>query len=471
LIGFFATLLATLNLLDMGLSSTLNRQLARCSASSGTSQEQHDLVRTLECIYWLTALVVGTVILLTAPYIARYWVNAQNLTSRTVSTAISLMGLIFVFQFPFGLYQGGLMGLQRHVTVNGILGAMAVLRSLGAVGVLLWFSPTISAYFLWQFLCSGVQVILIRACLWKALPPAPDRPRFRVPTLAPIWRFAAGMTGIALVSIVLSNMDRVLLSKMLPLREFGYYMAAATLSSGILTLAMPFFMAAFPRFSQMMAGGCQKELKQLYHALCQTVSCAVLPCVAVLAFFSPNVVFVWSNNKDLVEHSSAIVGLLVVGTGINAVLNIPYALQLADGWTKFAFYQNVISVVLLLPLLVILIRHFGAVGAAMNWVILHIGYILISPHVMHSRLLPTEKWRWYFGDLLIPASGIVAAVWVARILLPLDNYGRLVQLVALGGIWGAAVLSGAALCPEVRRLAQAQWRKVRGVGRPERSET
>ena len=50
LIGFFVILLAMLNLLDMGLSSTLNRELARLSIQSGTNREQRDLVRTLEII-------------------------------------------------------------------------------------------------------------------------------------------------------------------------------------------------------------------------------------------------------------------------------------------------------------------------------------------------------------------------------------------------------------------------------------
>ena len=467
LIGFFATLFATLNLLDMGLSSTLNRQLARLSALPGEAREQRDLVRTLEGIYWLMAVTVGVVLLLVAQFIARYWINAQNLPLHTVTVAISLMGLVFVFQFPFGLYQGGLMGLQRHVVLNEILGVMAVLRSLGAVGVLLWISRSISAYFIWQLACSVAQTILIRSCLWRSLPQNTDHPHFRKSSLLSIWRFAAGMTGIALVSIVLCNLDKVLLSKMMPLKEFGYYMVGASVSSGILTLVSPFFLASFPRFSQMIASGRQEELKGTYHLLCQTVSCVVLPVVVVIAFFSPQVVLVWSRNPDLVEHSSLIVRLLVIGTGINAIMSTPYALQLADGWTKFPFYQNVVSVIILVPLLLVLIRYFGAAGAAMNWIILHIGYILVSPHIMHRRLLKTEKWTWYLRDVMVPVAGIVAVGLAAHLFVPIGNYSLPVQLVTLGGIWTVALLSAVALSPNVRRMTGVQWRRLRGLYYPE----
>lgn len=462
LIGFFATLVATLNLLDMGLSSTLNRQLARLSALPGEAREQRDLVRTLESVYWLTAIAAGLLLLLVAPYMARYWVNAQSLPLRTVTTAIALMGLVFVFQFPFGLYQGGLMGLQRHVVLNEILGVMAILRSLGAVGVLMWISPTISAYFIWQFLCSLVQTVLIGSCLWRALPPDHERPRFRKASLLSIWRFAAGMTGIALLSIVLTNLDKILLSKMLPLKEFGYYMVGASVSSGILTLVSPFFVASFPRFSQMIASGRNEELKGLYHQLCQTISCVVVPVVVVIALFSRQVVYFWSHNPDLVQNSSLFVSLLVIGAGMNALLQVPYAFQLASGGTKLAFYQAIVSVAVVIPLLLVLIHFFGAVGGAINWLTLTTSYILITPHIMHRWMLPTEKWAWYFYDLCIPGVGIVTVALLARFFLRLDGYSMPAQFISVGGVWLVAVLTGVALAPHVRRMAKVQLYRLRG---------
>lgn len=52
LVGFFATLLVTFGLLDMGLSTTINREMARLSVLPGKEQEMRNLVRTLEVIYW-----------------------------------------------------------------------------------------------------------------------------------------------------------------------------------------------------------------------------------------------------------------------------------------------------------------------------------------------------------------------------------------------------------------------------------
>ncbi len=83
LIGFFTTLMAILNLLDMGLSTTLNRELARLSARRDTNREQRDLVRTLETIYWIPAVLLGLLVLATGPLIARHWINSQELPVET----------------------------------------------------------------------------------------------------------------------------------------------------------------------------------------------------------------------------------------------------------------------------------------------------------------------------------------------------------------------------------------------------
>ena len=59
LVGIFASLFALFGLLDMGLSTTLNRELARLSAVPDRAGEMRNLVRTLEIIYWGMAVVIG----------------------------------------------------------------------------------------------------------------------------------------------------------------------------------------------------------------------------------------------------------------------------------------------------------------------------------------------------------------------------------------------------------------------------
>ncbi len=452
LIGFFWTLLTVLNLLDMGLSTTLNRELARLSARENANREQCDLARTLETVYWVAAVLLGFLVLAAAPVIARYWINSKELTVETLTAAVRMMGLVFIFRFPFALYQGGLMGLQRHFLLNGILAGMGTLRSLGAVAVIWWISPTIQAFFAWQLFVSALQTFALRSCLWRLLPRDATRPQFRKASLLAVWRFAAGMTGIALVTVFLTNLDKVLLSKLLSLEEYGYYMVGASASNGIYMISAPFFIAAFPRFSQMVAAGDHERVARLYHLLCQSVAVVVLPVIAVVSMFSPEVLMIWTRNPAVVKNSHLFVTLLVIGTGLNGLLNIPYAFQLANGWTKLAFYQNVVSFIVVAPALIISTRLYGSASAAVIWVALRASWVLITPHIMHRRLLPTEKWRWYIGDVAKPLLGVAVAVGVVRLFVPLEMLGLWAQFLVLGATWALSVVAVISLAPSLREM-------------------
>ena len=267
-----------------------------------------------------------------------------------------------------------------------------------------------------------------------------------------VWRFAAGMTGIALVTVFLTNLDKVLLSNFLTLERYGYYMVGAAVASGIYMLIAPFYMAAFPRFSQMVEVGEQETIIRLYHLLCQAVTVVVFPVVVVVAMFSPAALMIWTRKPTIVENSHLFVTLLVIGTGLNGLMNIPYAFQLASGWTKLAFYQNLVSVIIVVPALIISIRLYGGVGAAVIWVALNASWVLITPHIMHRRLLPAEKWRWYLEDITKPLLGVVVAAGVVRLLVPLEMLGLWTQFLVMGATWALAVVAAISLAPSLRGM-------------------
>jgi len=120
LVGIFASLLALFGILDMGLSTTLNREMARLSALPDKAREMRNLVRTLELPYWAVAVFIGIAVICLSGPIAHYWVKADKLTPATVKQALMIMGGVVAFRWPVSLYSGGLMGLQKQVLLNGI---------------------------------------------------------------------------------------------------------------------------------------------------------------------------------------------------------------------------------------------------------------------------------------------------------------------------------------------------------------
>lgn len=433
LIGFFATLQAIFGLLDMGLSSTLNREMARLSVLPGKEQEMRNLVRTLEAVYWCVAVFVGIAVVSLSPFIAHHWVKAGQLSPKTIEQALLIMGFVIALQMPTGFYSGGLMGLQKQVLLNVINISISTLRGAGAILILWLVSPTIQAFFLWQIVISITNAFLLAFFLWRRLPLGEKRAVFQKQLLKGIWRFTAGMSGITILATILTQLDKVILSKMLSLEMFGYYMLASMVAMSIGRLFIPVFYSIYPRFTQLVAINDQDGLKQLYHKSCQFMSVLILPVAIVIALFSYEVILLWTQNPATAEKCYLLVSILICGTAINGLMGMPYALQLAFGWTRLSFFKTLIAVILLVPLIIYMTTHYGATGAAIVWLVLHMGLFFIEIPIMHRRLLRTEKWRWYWQDVCIPLGACISVAGLGRILIsgPMPQFIMLLYLIII----------------------------------------
>jgi O-antigen/teichoic acid export membrane protein len=417
-VGVFVSLQAIFALLDMGLSVALNREMARLSVQQGKAQEMRNLVRTLELIYWAVALAIGILVFLLAPLIAGYWLQASQLSPETIHYAIRVMGLAICLQWPFGLYSGGLLGLQRQVVFGGINSGIATLRGAGAVVILWKISPTLQAFFFWQAVIGILQTGLAGAILWRSLPIAEAGAVFQRKLLRDTWRFAAGMTGITVMSLILTQMDKIILSRLLKLDMFGYYVFAGAAATGIYLLILPVFYALYPRFTQLVSLGDEEGLKRLYHDSCQFISVLILPVSVVIALFSKEILFLWTGNPTTVEHTHSVLSILVIGNALNGLMHLPHALQLAYGWTKLILNIYVFSVLTLAPLIILMASLYGAVGAASVWVVFNGGLTLVGVQLMHRRLLKGEQWRWYLEDVGLPLVVSLGAALLCSALVP-----------------------------------------------------
>jgi O-antigen/teichoic acid export membrane protein len=374
LIGIYGTLQIIFGLLDVGLGSTLTREMARLSVLSNKEQERRNLVRTLEIVYWSIAVFVGIMIISLSPFLSHQWVKPGTLSPNIINHAFMLMGLSTIFQMPIGFYSGGLMGLQKQIMLNIINVCMGTLRSVGAVLVLWFVSPTIQSFLIWQVLISMIHAFFVVVFFWKSLPQSEKKAIFQKQLLKGVWKFTAGMSGISILGVILTQLDKIILSKILPLEIFGYYMLASVVAMSLARLFTPIFFSFFPRYTQLVSINDTIGLTQLYHKSSQFISVLILPVAIVIAFFSYEIMLLWTQNAETAEKTHLIISIMICGTAFNGIMNPPYALQLAFGWTSLPMYANLVSVIILVPLIIYLALTFGAIGGAIAWLVLNIFY-------------------------------------------------------------------------------------------------
>lgn len=459
LIGFYIALQGALQILDFGLSPTMNREMARYSVQPERAGEARDLVRTLEIGYWAIGLAIGAVIYALAPFIATHWIRAIALPTSVVQAAVVSMGVLSALQWPLTFYQGGLLGLQRQAALNALLIAMSTLR-YGGVALILWrVSPTITAFFAWQIVVSAVQVSLITLLLWRSLPAANHAPHFQPSLLKNIWRFAAGMSGITLATLILTQVDKVILSKLLSLELFGYYTLAGVVSNGLAMIASPVFNVVFPQLSALAAIGDTEAIKRFYHRSAQIMAVIILPVAALLALFAIDVLRLWTGNLETARNTASIASLLVIGTAINNLMSIPYALQLAHGWTGIVLRIIIFLLITLVPMIIFMATHYGPIGAAAVWMVLNVIYMLIGIPLTHARLLKGEGWRWFIEDFGLPLLGVAIVAGGVRWLItsPLSTH---LAIAYLPGIFIGTLSIAILAASQIRAWI---WEQLSGV--------
>jgi O-antigen/teichoic acid export membrane protein len=399
LVGFFVSLQALISFLDLGLSTTTNREVAFGLSSSGQKEKTRDLVRTLEMVYGLVAFLIAASFVLSADWLAREWINEKELSVETVRLAAVVFGITLALRWPVALYNGILQGSEKQVLYNTLYVVVTTLRGIGAAIVVAFVSPTILAYLLWQLFAALTELGVMAFAGWHTIrADTVHLPRVKLSLLKPVWKFSASVGLNSLFAAIVKQMDRVLISRLLLLLQVGYYTTASTAYSAVSMVAAPFASAAFPRFTSLIATNNHDALVTIYHKMCQYVSFVVMPIASILLFFSYKVLLLWTGSADIAIHSAPTLSILAVAAIFNSMMQIPFMLQLAAGITWISLWNNAINLIVLVPLMYFLINRYGVAGAGIAWLIFNVLYYLIVPHVMHSYILPKEKVRWYFQD-------------------------------------------------------------------------
>jgi O-antigen/teichoic acid export membrane protein len=434
LVGFYGALRAVFNsFLDLGLTMTITREIARYTASPRKIVETRDLVRTLEIAYWFIGLILGLLVCLGAPLISNYWLNSETIPASTIENVIVIMGIITFIQWPLTLYQGGLIGLQKIVLLNGVNVIVATLRGVGGILAVWLFSQPIIAFFVWQVILSLLQLGMTTYLLWHSLPPGNQAPRFRRSIVADVWRFSLGMSGTSVFSFFLSQADKIILSKLLTLEQFGYYSLAVTLNEQLQLVNVQITQPLFPRFSALISQNDKEALRDLYHKACQLTSVVVLPLAGTAAFFSRELIYLWTQDMKIATIVAPIATLLFVGTAFLNLIDIPLNLAIAYGWVKLIFYRSFVISILFAPLLIILSLRYAGAGAALAWALINFAQLLVLPQFVHKRILNGESKRWSVYDVGIPMVLSLAILSFARWLMPF-NLSFLYYVIIIGVI-------------------------------------
>lgn len=417
LIGFYATLQTVLQVLDLGLAPTLSREIAH-DAETGRQRRSASLLRTLEVVYLAVAIVIAILVLLAAPWIGDYWLQAKTLPTETVTEAVMLMGTNLACRWPISLYQGGLIGAHRlaHSSATSIV--INVCAAVTTIAVLAWAMRSIQVFFVVQAVFGLLQVIVLRVLVRSAL--GEDDAPYDFGDLKRVWHFSAWAGGVAIAGLLLSQFDKVVLSRIVSLESFAHYMLATLLVSGLQILTRPAFNTLYPKFSALIARGDTASLEYLYDSATKLFATALFALAFGVVFQTGPLVTLWLGNAKVAADVAPVAAWLAIGSALNGIMYFPYSLQLAAGQPKLAFATAFGMLIAIIPAVLLLAARLGILGGALGWALVNLLYAVAGTWLTGRKVMVFAGWPWLLRNVAVPAlATLIPALigaWICRML-------------------------------------------------------
>jgi O-antigen/teichoic acid export membrane protein len=462
LIGFYAVMQAWLLLLDAGVSPSLVRQIAHHQGSSDSAAAKRIggwLMRSFELVFLPMALLCALGVYLASDWMAAHWLQAQALDPQTIVNCVILMGVMVGLRLFATLYKSGLQGLEMHVWLNNANVVIATLRYFGGLALVTWVSQDAQVFFEFQLFVALVETLIFAAKAYRHLPAPTPLSGFNWTLVKPILPFAASVSLTAVVWIVLTQLDKVLLSKVLPLAEYGYFSLVALLTTGIMMMINPLVQTLLPRMTVQVAEGRESDMHALYLGASRFVSTFLFPLAAIIAFYAEPLLFAWSGDSQAAQWGAPILFWYALGSAILAVSAFQYHLQYAYGEMRLHIWYSVISAAISVPAMVIAVYGWGALGAAVTWFLLRLVSFALWPQVVHRRLAPGLHRPWLHDILRISLSTVLGVLLTHPLFKAIagDSSDRLVIFAALAV---CGVLTLALVAVSYKPLAQRVFLKL-----------
>lgn len=444
LISFFATMQMALNLLGLGLSSTLRREFAlNINGGYETNLRKYKLLRSIEVFFIVIAILIAVSCCGGSHLIAEKWLDSSILGSGVVATTVGLMGVSIALQLLSQLYFGAMLGLAKQVQANGMNVIYAALKAVGSVVIIMFFYADIRAFYTWHIITDIVYVFLLRFILIRSIS---DKGRLKWKInefwiIKDIWKYAIGLVIISLIAFVNKQLDRIVISKFMTLTELGAYNSCYTLGQIVTIISSAVATALFSEFAnEYSKNGLRKELQILYENSYKVVVIIASSIGAFVAVYSKTLLMFWTQSDAYVVIMEKGAGLIVIGTMVLAFQEIPYAFVLAQGNTTI---NRKMGLYFLMPFIVSMyfgVKRYGVLGAA----IVYFSYMVIQTsiyiYIIYAKYCVGNIFKWIFSDTILPTG---AAFFFA---FGSQHLARLMELNGIIEVLFAVITGGIALC-------------------------
>ena len=372
LIGYFSVF-------DFGIGRALTQGVSKGLVDK-TNLELYNLIRVGLRVTLITGLAGGILMAGLSHSLSFYWLNS----SPNLHNELFLSILLTAIGIPFVTYTSGLRGVLEGFEDFKNINLIKII-----LGILNFIFPIISVFLFGNsLLYIAISLVSIRVIVffWHlyylnkviALSKIYNAEKLNTKkTIYEIYKFGSWMTLSNLLSSLMVNADRFVLSFILGASVIAYYTVPFDLSFRALIIPAAYSTTLFPRFSSLIISNSEVAVTLYNFSKKKMLIGMTLICI-LMVLFSYNGLSIWIS-ADFAEKSWIYLCIISVGIFFNGLSQVPYAFLQAFGKVKLTALIHTIEFIIYILILIVLINLFGIIGAAYAFTIrVIIDYILMS---------------------------------------------------------------------------------------------
>lgn len=435
LVGFFMLMQNWLNLLDMGLSATLVRQVSFARGKVSRFKKFINLLRSFEIIFFAIAISVVLVIYFKSDWLAYKWIKAIQLSPEIISYCITIMGIVVGLRFFSTLYRGGIIGFEDQIWLNKALVAITSFKYIGAFFIIVYVSNDIKLFFEYQLAIAFLEVGILGGRFYHDLPSSvTSKNWFKLDWsfFREVLPFSISIAYTSALQMIVSQLDKLLLSGLLALNIFGYFSIITIISGSVIALSVPIFIAFQPRLTMLVARKSIDELSSLYTEMTQIVICIVFSSAMIIIIYPQEILYLLTGDNRTYIWGGEVLKWYVLGSSTYVMGSCQYYLQNAFG--KLRLYVIGLTLLLMVqaPLIYFVTTNYGAIGAGQLWLAFSLIWFLGFTLVVHNKFIPRFHFKWLFNDILPILLFITTLAYITKNSIHMDvSESRMTLLLKL----------------------------------------
>lgn len=393
-----------------GLSRTVVREIAHNLKHNAPYVDA--LIRTANLLFWAAYALFVLFTWLLIPWIVEHWLNIHTMDitlairSMRMMMAGSLLGIVtpFYSAIAYGNENTGISNIADVTT--------AVLRQIGTLIVIslgadlfmttAWiaFSFFVALPIYWVGLQRFVASKVLFSFGWSRQ------------VLRESAGFASGMLLVSMTNVIQGQLDKIVISRLLPVGVFGYYTFASNTAQRAGAVRSAIGMAAMPSFSAQVATGDLDALRAQYFKVQDLLSIATVPLYALVAFSFP-ILLQLIFSPAVAASLGPTAALLVFATFLSSIISGAYNLAIAQGRSRLIAQTSLVALAISIPVSILLISWFGLAGAGFSLIVYWLYWFIdLMPRVYRQCLdLSSREWFGYLSRLLLATAATYGIGW------------------------------------------------------------